>query len=66
MDTQPLKALDIEALTYIYPSDTSSAVSERDRWWRESFRGHAWVVAITVVFALLGALTWALVPVAGQ
>jgi len=62
MKTQPLKALDIEALTYIYQPDTSASASERDRWWRESFRGHARVVAVTVGLALLAGLGWAVMP----
>jgi hypothetical protein len=66
MDTRPLKALEIEALTYIYEPETSTSPAERDRWWRESFRAHAIMVGVSLGVALLAALTWALMPVAGN
>jgi hypothetical protein len=65
MDTPALKALEIEALTYIWEPDPSASASERARWWQESVRGYVCIAAVQVAFGLLAGLAWALMPVVG-
>ncbi len=57
-----LKALEVEALTYIYSPELDACREARAAWWRASLGGHAVMVGLTAVFGLLGALAWHFLP----
>jgi len=58
-----LKALEVEALTYIYsPKLNAPEAAARTVWWRTLFRGHAITVGVTAALGLLGMLVWRLLP----
>jgi hypothetical protein len=61
MKTSPLRAREVEALTYVYSPEAAS--SGRNRWWGRALRRRSTVVGITLVIAVLAALAWVFVPV---
>lgn len=62
MDTRPLKALEVEALTFIYPA-APAEVGAGDRPARRPWRPRPATVGIAVVLVALAALAWVLLPV---
>jgi hypothetical protein len=61
MTTQPMKALEVEALTFIYPAAPSkTAAGERPtvRLWRP----RPATVGLAVAIVVLAALAWVLFP----
>jgi len=62
MDTRPPKALEVEALTFIYPS-APSAPGAGGRPARRLWRPRPATVGLAVVLVALAALAWVLLPI---
>jgi hypothetical protein len=61
MDTRPLKALEVEALTFIYPA-ARSGPEAMDRPARRPWLPRPATVGLAVVLVALVALAWVLLP----